>query len=63
MELSVTGMSCDGCEQNVEDALGERDDVTSVVADHESDTVEVDGEISTADVSAVIEDAGYEVTS
>lgn len=63
MELSVTGMSCGGCEQNVEDALGERDDVTSVVADHESDTVEVDGEISKADASAVIEDAGYEVTA
>lgn len=61
MELTVTGMSCGGCEQNVEDALGDRDDVNSVTANHESDTVSLDGSISTADARAVIEDAGYEV--
>jgi len=61
MELTVTGMSCGGCEQNVEDALGERDDVTGVAADHENDAVEIDGDISTDDARAVIEEAGYEV--
>lgn len=61
MELSVTGMSCGGCEQNVEDALGELDSVTGVEADHESDTVTVDGDISMGDAQSVIEEAGYEV--
>lgn len=62
MELSVTGMSCDGCEQAVEDALGQRDDVVAVAADHETDTVEIDGDISANDAASVIEEAGYEVS-
>ena len=63
MKLTVTGMSCGGCEQNVEDALGERDDVSGVAADHENDSVEIDGDISTDDARVVIEEAGYEVAS
>lgn len=60
MELTVTGMSCGGCEQNVEEAVSELDGVTDVEADHEADRVVVDGSVSTADARAAIEDAGYE---
>ncbi|WP_336327999.1 heavy-metal-associated domain-containing protein [Halovenus sp. HT40] len=60
MELTVTGMSCDGCEQNVEDAVSELDGVTGVEADHESDNVVIEGSVSDADARAAIEDAGYE---
>ncbi|WP_042661828.1 heavy-metal-associated domain-containing protein [Haloferax sp. ATB1] len=63
--LSVTGMSCNGCEQNVETALRNLDGVTRVDADHEADTVDVvieDG-VSDDDVNAAIEQAGYDVVA
>ena len=60
--FTVTGMACDGCEANVESALGELDGVETVEADHERDTVEVSAaDVSTSDLAAAIEDAGYEV--
>ena len=60
MELTVTGMSCDGCEQNVEDAVSALDGVTGVEAVHEADRVVIEGSVSDADARATIEDAGYE---
>ena len=61
--LSVAGMACDGCERNVESALGDLDGVTRVKADHEDGTLEVvvDDEVPDEDVRAAIEDAGYDV--
>lgn len=63
--LSVTGMSCTGCEQNVENALKNIDGVTRVEADHEGDTVEIVVEDDTADddLYTAIEQAGYDVAS
>lgn len=61
--LSVTGMSCGGCEQNVEDALGALDGVDSVDADNEADsvTVNLSGTVDDNLLQSTIEDAGYEV--
>ena len=61
--LTVTGMSCGGCEQAVEDALTDIDGVTSAEADHEGETVavEADAGVSDADLAAAVEDAGYEL--
>ncbi len=60
--FTVTGMSCGGCEENVESSLTSIDGVSSVSADHESDTVEVDADDVAADeLTAAIEDAGYDV--
>ena len=39
--ISVTGMSCNGCEQTVENALQTLEGVTRVDADSEGDTVEL----------------------
>ena len=63
--ISVTGMSCNGCEQNVETALRNLDGVNRVEADHEADTVEVVLEegASNDDVNAAIEQAGYDVVA
>ena len=63
--LSVAGMSCGGCEQNVTNALTNLDGVNRVEADHEDDSVEVvaDDSVSDDDVRAAIEQAGYEVTA
>lgn len=62
--LSVSGMSCGGCEQNVETALQNLDGVSRVDADHESDTVDVVAEgVSDGDLGAAIEQAGYDVVA
>ena len=63
--LSVTGMSCNGCEQNVENALQGLDGVSRVEADHEADTVDVvmDDDVSDTDLTAAIEGAGYDVAA
>lgn len=58
-EFSVEGMSCGGCEQNVEDAVGALDGVESVDADHVAGTVEVDGDVDSDDLRQAIEGAGY----
>ena len=63
--LSVTGMSCNGCEQNVETALQRLDGVSRVKADHQDETVDivVDGDVSDTDLTTAIEGAGYDVTA
>jgi copper chaperone len=61
--ISVSGMSCNGCKQNVETALRTLDGVNRAEADHEADTVDVvleDG-VSDDEVNAAIEQAGYDV--
>jgi copper chaperone len=60
--FTVTGMSCGGCEDNVTSEVGDLDGVDTVDADHESDTVDVVAEgVSTDDITAAIESAGYDV--
>lgn len=61
--LTVTGMSCGGCEENVETGLAELDGISSVTADHESDTVELTAEepVTEEDMITAVRDAGYEV--
>ena len=63
--IPVSGMSCDGCEQNVENALRKLDGVARVAADHEADTVEVvvDDNVGDAEVHGVIERAGYDIAA
>ncbi|WP_262181182.1 heavy-metal-associated domain-containing protein [Haloarcula laminariae] len=63
--ISVTGMSCNGCEQNVETALRNLDGVNRVEADHDDDTVDVvlEDEVSDDEVNAAIEQAGYDVVA
>ena len=58
-QITVEGMSCGGCEQNVESKLSELPGVTSVEADNESDTVTVEGDASEKDIAATVEEAGY----
>ena len=63
--LSVTGMSCNGCEQNVENALQSLDGVSRVKADHQDDTVDivVDDGVSDNNLTAAVEGAGYDVAA
>ncbi|MFB6119393.1 heavy-metal-associated domain-containing protein [Halosegnis sp.] len=63
--ISVSGMACDGCEQNVETAVETLDGVNRVEADHTADTVEVvrADDVADDDLHAAIERAGYDVSA
>lgn len=63
--LVVTGMSCTGCEGNVETALQQLDAVSRVDADHTDDTVEivVEGDANDDEIHAAIDGAGYDVSA
>jgi copper chaperone len=64
LHLRVGGISCTGCEQRIERALGDLDGVRRVNADHHAGAVTVLVDDSRADEDAVrsrIERAGYEV--
>lgn len=62
-ELTVTGMSCGGCEQSVEEALEGVDGVESAEADEASDSVTVEGDADVDDLVAAVEDAGFEASA
>lgn len=61
--ITVSGMSCEGCEKNVEDALQDLEGVTQANADHDAGTVEIstENDISDTDIHATVENAGYNV--
>lgn len=61
--VEVSGMSCGGCEQAVENALRSMDGVHRVDADHDAGTVEiaVEDDVSDDVLGRTIGDAGYEV--
>ena len=62
--LSVTVMSCNSCEQTVENALTDVSGVRKVEADHEAETVEVviDND-EDPDLTDAIHRAGYDVAA
>lgn len=61
--LTVTGMSCNGCEGNVENALQTLNGVSRVDASHEADRVVmvVEDDLPDDDLRGAIEGAGYDV--
>lgn len=63
--LQVQGMSCGHCVATVTNAVCALDGVTDVAVDLSTGEVEVTSEtaLDLAELSAVIDDAGYEVTS
>lgn len=64
LSLTVTGMSCSGCEQRIDAVLGRLDGVGRVAADHRNGTVSVehDPTVVAADViERRLSDAGYEL--
>jgi copper chaperone len=58
--LTVTGMSCENCEQSVEEALAGVEGVTAAEADHEDDTATVEGDADPLDLIIAVQQAGYE---
>lgn len=66
LSLTVTGMSCTGCEQRISTVLGRLDGVHCVDADHRAGTVVVDFDADALDETVItgrLADAGYETAS
>lgn len=57
--ISVEGMSCEHCEQTVEDALRGVATVSMACVDRETETARVEGNPDTAALVQAVEDAGY----
>lgn len=62
-KLTVTGMSCGGCEANVEEAVKSVAGVTEAKADRETDSVTVEGDADVSELVAAVENAGYEASA
>lgn len=61
--LTVSGMSCTGCEETVTDALNAVDGVESASADHEAGTATVEGDADVDKLVTAVTDAGYEASA
>lgn len=58
--LTVTGMSCENCEESVQEALLDVDGVTAAEADHDADTATVEGDADPLDLIMAVQQAGYD---
>ncbi len=66
VEIRVDGMTCGGCVNSIQNALTNRDGITSAAADLESSmvTVEFDSGVIQKDaIEKVIADAGFGVAA
>lgn len=64
LQITVTGMSCTGCESRIATALGRLDGVRNVDADHRTGSVVVDHDAAEAPEHVIrqrLGDAGYEI--
>jgi len=61
--ITVEGMSCEHCEETVEDALESVDGVTAASADRDTSAATVEGAAATDDLLAAVDDAGYEASA
>ncbi|MFB6183607.1 MAG: heavy-metal-associated domain-containing protein [Haloarculaceae archaeon] len=57
--ITVEGMSCEHCEQTVEEALRDVAGVTDATADREAERASVDGDATVAALVQAVENAGY----
>lgn len=60
--ITVEGMSCDHCEQTIEEALQGVSGVSDVRADREAESATIEGDPDNAALVRAIEDAGYEAS-
>ncbi|NHN41168.1 heavy-metal-associated domain-containing protein [Halorubellus sp. JP-L1] len=61
--ITVTGMSCEHCEETVADALADVEGVASVDVDREAESATVDGDADPNALVAAVEDAGYDASA
>ncbi|WP_254532084.1 heavy-metal-associated domain-containing protein [Natrinema gelatinilyticum] len=61
--ITVEGMSCEHCEQAVEDALEGVDGVMSAEADREQERAIVDGDVDPQALVGAVDEAGYDAAT
>lgn len=61
--ITVEGMTCEHCEQTVEEALEDVGGVTAVTADRESESVTIEGSVETDALVGAVTDAGYDAST
>jgi copper chaperone CopZ len=61
--ITVEGMTCEHCEQTVEEALEEVEGVTSATADRDSESATVEGSAERDELVTAVEDAGYDASA
>lgn len=57
--IRVEGMSCEHCEQTIEEAIRGVTNVSDAHVDRETEMATVEGDPDTADLVQAVEDAGY----
>lgn len=57
--ITVEGMSCEHCEETVEEALREVEGVTAAHADRHSESATIEGAVEPTELVTAVEDAGY----
>jgi len=62
LNLIISGMSCEHCTNYVKQVLGEMDGITVIDVNLEGAVIENSGSASEAEIKAVIDEAGYELT-
>ncbi|WP_226039756.1 heavy metal-associated domain-containing protein [Natrinema sp. DC36] len=61
--ITVEGMSCEHCEQTVEDALEDVSGVESVNVDRDAERATVEGNAETTALVEAVDEAGYEASA
>jgi copper chaperone CopZ len=61
--LTIEGMSCEHCEQTVEEALKGVSGVRDAEADRDAKRATVDGDADPDALVAAVEEAGYDATA
>ncbi|WP_415378919.1 heavy-metal-associated domain-containing protein [Halosimplex sp. TS25] len=61
--ISVEGMTCEHCEQSVEEALEDVDGVTNAKADRGAESVTVEGDADTDALVSAVDEAGYDASA
>lgn len=59
--IEVQGMSCEGCESNVKEAIESVAGVTGVNVDHNTDSATIEGDANRDELEQAVTEAGYEV--
>lgn len=61
--ITVEGMTCEHCEQTVEEALEDVDGVANASADREAESATVEGDAETDALVSAVDDAGYDASA
>lgn len=60
--ITVEGMSCEHCEQTIEEALQGISGVSDARADHDSERATIEGAPDSDAIVRAVEDAGYDAS-